>query len=166
MLVVNGLVLWLALGWPALAQNAGTVVSKGKAESPTLRLSPKLRGALVAEMIGLKEGIAELGASLTTGEWDRAAARATRIHDSYIMKQKLSASELEELHRALPEGFAVLDDRFHRHAADLAQAARAHNAELALFYFTKMAEGCVACHSRYATHTLAGFKEPARQPPH
>lgn len=131
------------------------------ADQPILPLSPKLRGALVAEMAGLREGVADLSVSLTTGEWDKAAARARRIRDSYIMKQKLSPAELEELHRALPEEFVVLDERFHRHAEALARAASTHDAELALFYFGKMTEGCVACHARFATHALKGFQPPA-----
>lgn len=131
------------------------------ADQPVLSLSPKLRGALVAEMAGLREGVADLAIALTTGEWDRAAARARRIRDSFIMKQQLSPAELEDLHRALPEEFVVLDERFHRHADALAHAATEHDAELALFYFQKMTEGCVTCHSRFATHTLKGFRPAA-----
>lgn len=129
---------------------------------PVLALSPKLRAALVAEMAGVKEGVAELSASLAMGEWDAAARRAERIRDSYIMKQKLSRSELEELERALPADFAKMDDAFHRHAEGLAHAAKARNHELAVFYFSKMMEGCGACHARYATHALKGFKQTGR----
>lgn len=132
------------------------------AETPALSLSPKLRAALVAEMAGVKEGVAGLSASLATGEWDAAAKRAERIRDSYIMKQKLTRVELEELERALPADFAVMDEAFHQQADGLARAAKARNYELAIFYFSKMMEGCGSCHARYATHVLTGFKHANR----
>lgn len=133
-----------------------------KAEAPILPLSPKLRGALVAEMAGVKEGVAELSGALATGEWDKAAGRAARIRDSYIMKQQLSRAELEQLERALPADFAEMDDVFHRRAEGLRRAAGEKNYELAVFYFSKMMEACGGCHARYATHVLPGFKPTGR----
>jgi len=141
---------------PALAQDHAVPKAVG---TPELSLSPKLRAALVAEMAGVKEGVAGLSTSLATGEWEAAAQRAERIRDSYIMKQKLTPAELEELERALPADFAGMDSRFHRHAEGVAHAAMEHNYELAVFYLSKMMEGCGACHARYATHTLKGFKQ-------
>jgi len=143
---VIGVVLWM------LATAAWA------AGDPDLKLSPKLRGALVAEMTGLKTGVAELTGSLATGDWPRARQRALTIRDSYILKQKLSRAELAELEHALPPEFQELDARFHRHAEALALAAENHDGELAGFYFGRMIEGCIGCHARYATHTLPGFK--------
>ena len=131
------------------------------AGEPELKLSPKLRGALVAEMAGLKTGVAELTGALATGDWPRASQRALAIRDSYILKQKLSRAELAQLEHALPPDFQELDARFHRHAEALAHAAENHDGELAGFYLGRMIEGCVACHARYATHTLPGFKTVA-----
>lgn len=140
-----GIVLWMlaAAAWAA---------------EPALKLSPKLRAALVAEMAGLKTGMAELTGSLATGDWPRARQRALAIRDSYILKQKLSRAELAELEHALPPDFQELDARFHRHAEALAHAAENHDGELAGFYLGRMVEGCVGCHARYATHTLPGFQ--------
>jgi hypothetical protein len=153
-LVVPGGGAGLVLGQEPRAQEAG---------EPVLTLSPRLRGVLVAEMVGLRTGVAEVAMALTTGEWKKAAAEARRMHDSYIMAQQLSPEEMEELHHALPEEFVVLDEHLHRHAEALAHAADTADAELALFYFGKVTEGCVACHTRFATHTLPGFRlaEPA-----
>lgn len=131
-------------------------------KASVLSLSPKLHAALVAEMAGVKEGVAELSGSLAMGEWDAAAQRAERIRDSYIMKQKLTRAELDELERALPADFAKMDDAFHWHAEGLAHAAKARNHELAVFYFSKMMEGCGNCHARYATHVFKGFKRVDR----
>lgn len=125
---------------------------------PVLTLSPKLRTALMAEMVGVKEGVAELSTFIATGEWDAASLRAERIRDSYIMKQKLSRAELEELERMLPVEFVELDNAFHKHADRLVHAAKTKNYELAVFYYSKMMEGCGNCHARYATHVFKGFK--------
>lgn len=133
-----------------------------KAEAPVLPLSPKLRAALMAEMAGVKEGVADLSGFLAMGEWAAAAQRAERIRDSYIIKQKLSREELEELERALPADFVEKDSQFHRHADGLAHAALEHNYELEVFYFSRMLEGCGACHARYATHVFEGFKPAGR----
>jgi hypothetical protein len=131
------------------------------AGEPDLKLSPKLRGALVAEMAGLKTGVAELTGLLATGDWPRAHQRALAIRDSYILKQKLSRTELAELEHALPPDFQELDARFHRHAEALARAAEDHDGELAGFYLGRMIEGCIGCHARYASHALPGFKAGA-----
>lgn len=133
------------------------------AGEPALKLTPKLRAALLAEMAGLKAGVAELSVSLASGDWEKTAERAARIRDSYIMKQKLSRAELEQLDRSLPADFVAMDQRFHQHAEGLAQAAHRQDHELAVFYFAKMLEGCGSCHARYAAHTFPGYRrqEPA-----
>ena len=143
---VIGVVLWM------LATAAWA------AGEPELKLSPKLRGALVAEMAGLKTGTAELTGALATGDWPRASQRALAIRDSAILKQKLSRAELAEFEHALPADFQELDARFHRHAEALARAAEDHDGELAGFYLGRMIEGCIGCHARYASHALPGFK--------
>jgi len=139
----------------------GLVTVAGAAGEPTLKLSPKLRAALVAEMAGLKTGVAALSGSLATGDWPHAHEQALRIRDSYILKQKLSRTELAELEHALPADFQEMDARFHRHAEALAHAAGQKDAELAGFYFGRMIEGCISCHARYAAHSLSGFKSLA-----
>jgi hypothetical protein len=132
--------------------------------SPTLDLPSKLRTALVAEMVGLREGVADIAVKLASGEWEAVANRAMRIRDSFIMKQKLSHEELAHLEHALPTEFLVLDEQFHRHADSLAKAAHGRDGELATFYYYKMTEGCVGCHARYATHTFKGFLGAKQKP--
>ena len=134
------------------------------AGEPVLKLTPKLRAALLAEMAGLKTGIAELSVSLAGGEWEQTAQRAALIRDSYIMKQKLSRAELEQLEHSLPADFVAMDQRFHRHAEGLAQAAHRQDHELAVFYFAKMLEGCGSCHARYATHSFPGYRRTQPAP--
>ncbi|MGA7748569.1 MAG: hypothetical protein WCA63_00315 [Gallionella sp.] len=151
-LVVAGL---LAAASVALAQEHAVLKAEGAAVLP---LSLKHRAALIAEMVGVKAGVAELSGLIAMGEWKAAAQQAERIRDSYIMKQKLTGEELEELERALPADFVEKDSQFHRHADGLAHAALKHDYELEVFYFSKVMEGCGACHARYATHVFEGFK--------
>jgi hypothetical protein len=155
-MVVAGVLAAMSM---ALAQDQAMPKAAG---TPVLSLSPKLRAALVAEMVGVKEGVAELSGLLAMGEWKAVAQRAERVRDSYIMKQKLTRGELEELERALPTDFVKMDSQFHRHADGLAHAALERNYELEVFYLSKMMEGCGACHARYATHVFNGFKQADR----
>ncbi len=133
-------------------------VAPSVADAPVLPLSTKHRAALTAEMLGVKAGVAELSGSIAMAEWKATAQQAERIRDSYIMKQKLTSSELAELEHALPADFVDKDGEFHRHADGLAHAAEAHNYELEVFYFSKIMEGCGACNTRYATHVFKGFE--------
>ena len=126
------------------------------AGEPVLKLSPKMRAALVAEMAGLKTGVAGLSGSLATGDWPHAHKQALRIRDSYILKQQLTRAELAELEHSLPADFQDMDARLHRHAEALAHAAEQKDGELAGFYYGRMIEGCISCHARYATHSLPG----------
>lgn len=153
------------LAMPVIGMSEDRHAARAASPAPVLTLTPKLRTALVAEMAGLKAGIAELSVSLASGEWGKTAERAARIRDSYIMKQKLSRAELEQLERSLPADFAAMDERFHQHAEGLAHAADMQDHELAVFYFGKMLEGCGGCHARYALHTFPGYRR-AEPTPH
>ncbi len=153
--------LTASIAVPLTGSSAEPQADATKDKAPVLALTPKLRGALVAEMAGLKGDIAELVVALAAGEWDKLARSAERIRDSYIMKQKLSAEEMAQLHRALPAEFLELDERFHRHAESLAHAAQRHDGELAVFYLSRMTEGCVNCHARYSTHVFKGLRPVA-----
>lgn len=154
---VLGMAIAGVIATTSLAQTPHSAASK-TADAPVLPLSANHRAALIAEMLGLKTGVAELSGSIAMGQWTATAAQARRIRDSYIMKQKLTIAELEKLEHALPADFIEKDSQFHRHADGLAHAAMEHNYELEVFYFSKMMEGCGACHARYATHVFKGFK--------
>jgi hypothetical protein len=125
-----------------------------------LALPPHLRAVLIKEMLGLRQGVAELAASLSAGEWDNTQRTAVAIRDSYIMRQALTESELHELEAILPADFAELDERLHEHADALARAVAHRDSELSVFYYGKILDGCQSCHRRYATKTLPGFAEP------
>lgn len=125
--------------------------------APSLTLSPKLRAALQAEMVAVRDHTAQLAIRIPAGEWPAVAEHAGRIRDSYIMKQKLSHAEMAQLEERLPAEFQALDAAFHRHADSLARAAHEHDYELAVFYFARLLDGCGSCHARYASHRFGGF---------
>ena len=109
-----------------------------------------------------------LVAAIISGNWDQASDIGSKIHDSYILKQKLTKAQAEELHRTLPVSFQEMDQVLHRYAAKLARAAKNKNAELTVFYFYKMTDACLGCHTRYATHRFPDLKYggPTRRQPH
>jgi len=73
------------------------------------------------------------------------------------LKQGLTAEQIKHFHHSLPEQFIKLDHSFHQYAGMLAHAADAKNADVVSFYFYKMNESCVQCHSSYAQDTFSGF---------
>lgn len=127
-----------------------------------LALPPKLRSALMAEMIAVRQGVSEIAASLGSGEWEIAARRAERIRDSFILRQKLPSTDLEALERSLPRDFLERDASFHAQADGLARAARARDYRLAVMHFSRMLDGCADCHTRYAADVLPGFRSAKR----
>lgn len=121
------------------------------AVAPALALSPELLELLREEMQGISGGVQALVPAIATGDWKTIAEISARIRASYIMEQKLTAAQKEELEAALPEVFKLMDANFHREAGNLGRVAEARDAELTVFYFFRMVESCVACHSAYAT---------------
>jgi hypothetical protein len=146
--------VWLAADgvWAQEPHAGGAQEPHGAAApAPALALSPELTELLREEMRGIASGVQTLVTAIATGEWKTIADTSTRIRASYIMEQKLTAAQKEELETALPEVFKLMDANFHREAGNLGRAAEARDAELTSFYFYRMLESCVACHSAYAT---------------
>ncbi len=132
----------------------------GHSEDPAKRalpLTPDLQQLLTREMLAIQAGMQALVPAIAAGEWDKIAETGRKIHDSYILRQEISEAQLEELHRALPAEFVGMDHSFHQAARNLAHAAEQKNAEVVGFYFFKLNEGCVSCHSKFATGKFPGF---------
>jgi hypothetical protein len=124
-----------------------------------LHLSPVLTQLLQQEMKAIQEGMQALVTAIASGNWQDVADIGASIRDSYIMQQQLTAEQREELRYSLPDAFMELDRSFHRAAGRLEQAASSHNADMAGFYFYKLMDACVACHSRYAGHRFPGLSD-------
>lgn len=152
-----------------LLSGAATVFSGiGHTEAPpndvaptVLQLPPEIRKALVDEMAALQPAMSRLAEAIPQGDWALVAQTAAAMRDGFILKKALTSAELETLQNSLPERFLVMDTGFHHYADKLATAAQKQDGELVPFYFYKMIETCVACHSEYAGGRFTGYRKPA-----
>lgn len=152
--------LW-ACFLPALAADEQTTPQHG-----VQGLSPPLREALSAEMVALQNGLMTAIPAMVAGNWDEVARIGRQMRDSYIMKQSLSAQQLEELHHALPASFLELDARLHYLAGMLSHAAEARKSELVGYYLGSLAETCINCHTRHARDKFPAFDDAEAQQEH
>lgn len=154
-------VIGLGLSSAVLARDEYSQAA-GKKEEAGLSLSKGVTALLRKEMIAIQGGVTELVPAIASGNWHKIAEIGKKIEASYIMKQQLTREQAEELHRKLPESFRELDREFHQHAGMLVKASEHRNAELANFYFFKLNEGCIKCHSKYAKHRFSNFAGEAK----
>jgi len=131
-----------------------------------LQLSPDLAKLFKAEMSALEEGMKTLIPAIISGDWNAVAATGEQLRDSYILQQELTAELAAELHRALPPAFLELDQSFHHSADKLVHAAKTGNPEVVAFYFYKLTDTCMACHSKYAPHRFPGLAGTDSQEEH
>ena len=122
-----------------------------------IHLSADLHQLLSQEMVAIENGMQDLVPLIAAGEWGQVASIAQKISDSFIMKQKLTAAQKEELHQVLPQQFVEMDQDFHASAGMLAHAAGMKNADVVGFYFFKLNTACVACHTKYAGERFPGL---------
>ena len=115
-------------------------------------LSPALRTLLTKEMLAIQTGMMSLIPAYAAGNWSEIEAIAHNIKNSYILKQSLTDEQVHELHSSLPALFIEQDQQFHYFSGMLEHAASMHKPELVGFYFAKMNEACISCHSQFATH--------------
>jgi len=125
--------------------------------SKKIELSPGLLALLNQEMGLIQQGVMDMVPAIAAGEWDKVSALGQKIKKSFILKQKLTDEQKEELHRLLPEQFIEMDMDFHKSAGMLAHAAEMRNADVVHFYFYKMNANCVSCHSKYAQERFPGL---------
>jgi hypothetical protein len=129
-------------------------------------LSPEIRPLFVQEMNELKKGMELLSFAVASGDWGTIQDTGNSIRDSYILKKKLSNTQMHELHETLPAAFQELDAKFHYYAAMLSHVAVEKDIELVNYYVYKMNEVCVSCHSTFAANRFSGFKQKNRHAEH
>ena len=122
-----------------------------------VQLSPRLLALLNQEMGLIQQGIMDMVPAIAAGEWDKVSTLGQKIKESFILKQKLTKAQKEELHRVLPQQFIEMDMDFHKSAGMLAHAAEMMNADVVNFYFYKMNAACVSCHGKYAAERFPGL---------
>ncbi|NOZ54678.1 MAG: hypothetical protein GXP08_16340 [Gammaproteobacteria bacterium] len=131
-------------------------------------LSPKLRGLLAKEMQALQNGMQSIIPAYVSGNWNEIAQIADKMQGSYILKQSLSDDQKKELHTSLSSSFLKLDQQFHYLSGMLKHVAKNKKTELIGFYFSKLSETCVSCHTQFATHRFPALepKEPMTEHSH
>lgn len=129
-------------------------------------LSPGLQELFSQEMNQLQKGMTEILPLYVAGRWAELAPIASKMENSYVLKQNLSEAQRHELHMKLPSEFIALDQQFHYLSGMLAHAAKMEKAELVGFYYSKMTETCVNCHTRYATHRFPALAPETRSHNH
>ena len=115
-------------------------------------LSHDLRKLLSQEMQELQNGMMSIIPAYISGNWSEIETTAGKMESSYILKQNLTESQVQELHSVLPHAFIEKDQKFHYLAGMLKHAAKNKKPELINFYFSEMNESCVNCHAVFATH--------------
>lgn len=131
-----------------------------------IHLSESLGLLLRQEMHAIENGMRDLIPVISSGAWADVASIAQNISDSFIMKQKLTPDQKEELHRVLPQGFVEMDQDFHSAAGMLAHAATMKNSDVVNFYFFKLNSACVSCHTKYAGKRFPGLIDNTKESDH
>ena len=129
-------------------------------------LSHDLRDLLSQEMQALESGMMSIIPAYNSGNWNEIENTAEKMNKSYIMKQKLTESQVNELHAMLPRAFIEKDQNFHYLAGMLEHAAKNKKAELINFYFSEMNESCVSCHAAFATHRFPALLPKEKKDEH
>ena len=126
-------------------------------QTEAVQLSPGVKSLLTREMIELQNGMKEIVPALVAGKWQEIETIGKRMHDSYIMKKSLTEEQMHELHESLPAGFQQLDHAFHHSASLMAEAAGKQNHKQVSYYYFRLTETCVECHTLYATEKFPLF---------
>ena len=129
-------------------------------------LSRDLRDLLSQEMQALEKGMISIIPAYNSGNWGDIETTAGKIKNSYILKQNLTEKQVKELHSVLPHAFIEKDQRFHYLAGMLEHAAKNKKEELINFYFSKMNESCLGCHSVFATHKFPALSSKEKEAEH
>jgi len=131
----------------------------GSNHSGIVDLSPKLRNLFTQEMRQLQKGMADILPLYISGKWAEIVPIAKAMEDSYVLKNNLSKQQMHELHSKLPNEFIELDQEFHYLSGMLGHAAKMKKPELIGFYFAKLSETCLSCHSKFATHKFPALMQ-------
>lgn len=126
----------------------------------TTALTPKLRELLQQEMRHISGAMQSIYEGIITGDHARVAAKATAVHDSFILEQSLTRADRRNLVKAVPKDFVKRDKRFHATAAELVEAAQQEDTVAELARFQSMTRQCAGCHGRYLRQRFPGVTPP------
>ncbi len=132
-------------------------------ESDVESLSPELRALLKQEMLAIQEGMKNIVPAFASGNLKEVSGIAGKISKSFILKQKITDTQKHELHQKLPKAFILKDKEFHKYAGMLEHVSEKGHTELVGFYYSKLLESCIGCHSEHASHRFPTLiNEPAK----
>ncbi|MFT6897928.1 MAG: hypothetical protein ACJA13_002342 [Paraglaciecola sp.] len=145
----------------------GAVSLNGYSQNEVQSLSPELRTLLKQEMLAIQDGMQNIVPAFASGNMQEVSDIAGTINRSFILKQKITDLQKHELHEKLPQGFILKDQQFHKYAGMLEHVSKENHTELVGFYYSKLLESCVGCHSEYAGHRFPVFiNESAKEDHH
>ena len=121
------------------------------------KLTARLHELLTKEMQHVAKATAKLALAIAEGDHATANELGIAIRDSFILKKSLTTQDKKDLFGAVPPDFVALDRYFHGLADKLAHAAEMKDSELQVFYYSKMLEACVTCHSKFANDRFPGL---------
>ena len=158
------IMMTILMAVPIMGVQAEQALHKGsRHNAQVLQLPADIKPLLTQEMQQIQKGMMSLVPAIASGEWEAVAKTAKQLENSYIMKQKLTQEQMHSLHQSLPRAFIHLDRNFHRLAGMLAHVAEEKKPELVNFYFYKLTEACVQCHSHYAQQRFPAFTKTAKK---
>lgn len=114
------------------------------------RLPSNVRALLLEEMNAILLASQEILDAMVRGDHETVAINAQAIHDSFILRQKMTDEDRQALRNAVPDSFVQQDQAFHTLTAKLAAAARNGDHSKQKILFDEMLGSCIACHERYA----------------
>ncbi len=127
-------------------------------QSSVQQLSPELRLLLQKEMQALQVAMNRVFIAYISGKTSEVSDIAEQMKNSYILMQNLTQEQKQELHH-LPESFLEADQKFHEFAEMLEHVAYNKNKDMIGFYYYKLAESCMNCHSKHALHRFPDLKQ-------
>ena len=143
--------------WVALALFILLQTGVHAADSVGPKLTDRLKDLLTKEMQQVSQATAKLALAIVAGEHASTNELGVAIRDSFILKKSLTKQDKKDLMNAVPPEFVALDRHFHSLAGKLAHAAEMKDSELQGFYFSKLLEACVACHTKFASDRFPGL---------
>jgi hypothetical protein len=135
-----------------LATLMGAISPISYSQNEVESLSPELRTLLKQEMLAIQEGMKNMVPAFVSGDLKDVSEIAGKIKKSFILKQKISDAQKHELHKKLSKDFIRKDQKFHKYAGMLEHVSKENHTELVSFYYSKLLESCIGCHSEHASH--------------
>jgi cytochrome c556 len=140
-----------------LVSSSSLVIAEAPEKSAIQKLSPELRVLLQKEMQALQKAMNQVFNAYISGKTSEVSNIAEQMKNSYILMQNLTDEQKHELHQ-LPDSFLEADQKFHEYAEMLEHVAFNKNKDMIGFYYYKLAESCMSCHSKHALHRFPDLK--------